>query len=175
MEILLLGVLSIFNSSCINWAQIKCYCTDSPSTMIKFCCLHNERHKHIIVLPCELHALNLLAKDLCKFEDAVPIVKSNFMIFNFFTSSHVWFHNSKEWVKNNGTNGKCKYSLDSLCETQWYSMTKVSLGEDAYECYFIQSKEYAGTDEYHPSIKVTVLQAINKQHILPTVQIFCRP
>ena len=139
-ENLLLEVSNIVNFSCINWAQIKCCCTDSPSTMIKFRHLLNERHKHIIILPCALHAFNLLAKDLCKFEDAMPIVKSNCMIVNFFTSSHVWFHNSKEWVKN-GTNGKCKYSLDSLHKTQWYSMTKVCLGVDAYECFFFQSKE----------------------------------
>ena len=162
------------SSSCIDWAQIKCCCTDSPSTMIKFCCLLNERHKHIIILPCALHALNLLAKDQCKFEDAMPIVKSNCMIVNFFTSSHVWFHNSKEWVKKNGTNGKCKYSLDSLCETQWYSMTKVCLGVDAYECFFFQSKENAGTDENHPSIKGTVLLAINKYHFANNTDL-CRP
>ena len=152
------------SSSCIDWAQMKCCCTDSPSTMIKFCRLLNERHKHIIILPCALHALDLLAKDQCKFEDAMPIVKSNCMIVNFFTSSHVWFHSSKEWVKKNGTNGKCKYSLDSLCETQWYSMTQVCLGVDAYECFFFQSKENARTDENHCSIKATVLQAINKHH-----------
>ena len=113
--------------------QIKCCCTDSSSTMVKFCCLLNEKHKHIIVLPCALHALNLLAKNLCKFEDAMSNVKSNGMIVHFFTLSHVWFHNSKEWVKKNGSNGKCKYSLDSLCETKWYSMTKDCLGVNAYE------------------------------------------
>ena len=154
-ENLLLDVSNIVSSSCINWGQIKCCCTDSPSTMIEFCCLLNERHKHIIDLPSELHALNLFTKDLCKFEDAVLIVKSNCMIFNFFTSSHVWFHNSKEWVEKNGTNGKSKYSLDSLCETQWYSMTKVCLCVDAYEYFFFQSKENAGTDENHHSIKDT--------------------
>ena len=106
-----------------------------------------------------------MTKDLCKFGDAVPVVKSKCMIVNFFTSSHVWFHNSKEWVKKNGTNGKCKYdSLDSLCDTQWYSMTKVCLGVDTYEYFFFQSKEKAGTDENHHSIKGTVLQAINKHH-----------
>ena len=103
-ENLLLEVSNIVSSSCINWAQIKCCCTDNPSIMIKLCCLLNERHKHIIVLPCILHALSLLAKDLCKFEDAVPIAKSNCMIINFFISSHVWFHSSKEWVKINGSN-----------------------------------------------------------------------
>ena len=132
--------------------------------MIKFCCLLNERHKHIIVLPCTLHAFNLLAKDLCKFGDAVPIVISNCMIVNFFTSSHVWFHSSKQWIKKNGTNGKCKYSFGSLCEIQWYSMTKVCLGVDAYECFFFLSKENAGTDENHLSIKGTILQAIDKCH-----------
>jgi hypothetical protein len=45
---------------------------------------------------------------------------------------------------------------------QWYSMTKVYLGVDTYECFFFQSKENAGTDENHPSVKVTALQAINK-------------
>ena len=43
-------------------------------------------------------------------------------------------------------------------------MTNICLGVDAYECFFLQSKEYAGPDESHPSIKVTVLQAINKHH-----------
>jgi hypothetical protein len=43
-------------------------------------------------------------------------------------------------------------------------MTKVCLGVDAYECYFFQSKENAGTDENHPSIKGTGLQAIYKCH-----------
>ena len=162
MENLLLEVSNIVSSSCMNWTQMKCCCTDSPSTMIKFCYLLNERHKHIIVLPCALHSLNLLAKDLCKFEDTLPIVKSNCMIVNFFTLSHVWFHKSKEWEEKNGTNGKCKYSLDSLRETQWYSMTKVCLGVDAYECFFFKSKENAGTDENHPSIKGTVLLAIKK-------------
>jgi hypothetical protein len=160
----LLEVSNIVRSSCINWAQIKCCCTDSPSTMIKFHPLLNKRHKNINVLPCILHALNLLVKDLCKFEDAMPIVKSNCMIVNFITSSHVWFHKSKQWVQNNGTNGKCKYSLDAQYETRWYSMTKVCLGVDAYACFPFQSKEKAGTDENHPSIKGTDLQAINKRH-----------
>ena len=90
--------------------------------------------------------------------------KQNCMIVNFFTSSHIWFHNSKEWVQKYGTNGKCKYSLDALCETQWYSLTKVCLGVNTYECCFFQSKENAGTDESCPSIKVTALQAINMSH-----------
>jgi hypothetical protein len=45
-------------------------------------------------------------------------------------------------------------------------MTKACLGLDAYECSFFQSKETAGTDENHPSIKATVLQAINKCHFV---------
>ena len=59
-EIVLLEISNIVKSSCINWAQMKCCCTDSPSTMIKFCHMLNERHKHIIVLPCTLHTLSLL-------------------------------------------------------------------------------------------------------------------
>ena len=43
-------------------------------------------------------------------------------------------------------------------------MTKVYVGVDSYECFFFQSKENAGTDENHPSIIGTVLQAINKRH-----------
>ena len=35
---------------------------------------------------------------------------------------------------------------------------------NTYECFFFQSKENAGTDENHPSIIGTVLQAINKRH-----------
>ena len=86
LEDLLLEVLNIVSSSCINCAQIRCCSTDSPSTMIKFRHLLNGRHKHIIVLPCIFHALHLLAKNLCKFEDDMPIVKSNCIIDYFFTS-----------------------------------------------------------------------------------------
>ena len=43
-------------------------------------------------------------------------------------------------------------------------MTKVCLGVDTYECFFFQWKENAGTDENHPSINGTVLQAISKHH-----------
>ena len=82
-------VSNVVNSSCVDWAQSKCCCTDSPSTMIKFHHLLNERYKPIIVLPCALHALTLLAKDLCQFKDAVPVVKSNCMIVNIFASSNV--------------------------------------------------------------------------------------
>ena len=154
VENVLLKVSNIVNSSCINWAKLSAAALIAQAPWFKFCCLLNERHKHVIVLPYTLHALNLMTKDLCKFGDAVPVVKSKCMIVNFFTSSHVWFHNSKEWVKKNGTNGKCKYdSLDSLCDTQWYSMTKVCLGVDTYEYFFFQSKENAGTDENHLSIK----------------------
>ena len=64
------------------------------------------------------------------------------------------------------------YSLDSLCETQWYSMTKVCLDVDTYECSFFQSKENAGTDENHPSVKVTALQAINKLHFVNNADFF---
>ena len=35
-ENFLLEVSNIVSSSCINWAQMKCCCTDSPSTMINF-------------------------------------------------------------------------------------------------------------------------------------------
>ena len=44
-------------------------------------------------------------------------------------------------------------------------MSKVCLDVDAYECYFFQSKENTGTDKNHPSIKGTVLLAINKHHL----------
>jgi hypothetical protein len=94
------------------------------------------------------------------------------MLFNFLTSSHVLFHNYREWVKKNGANGKCKYSLDSICETWWYSMTKVCLGVDAYECFFFQSKENTGTDENHLSIKGTDLQAINQCHFANNADLF---
>jgi hypothetical protein len=71
-------------------------------------------------------------------------------------------------------NGKCKYSLDSLGETQWYSMTKISLGVNAYEFFSFQSKENAGTDEYYPSIKVQ-LSKQSASVVLLTTWIFCRP
>ena len=152
VKILLLEVSNILSSSCITWTQIKCCCTDSPSTMIKFCCLLNERHKHIIFLPCALHALNLLAKDLSKFEDAVPIVRSNCMIVNFFYLVTCLATQLQGMGREKGTNGKSKNSLDSLCETHWYSITKVCFNEDVYECLFFQSKENVGTDENHHNI-----------------------
>ena len=43
-------------------------------------------------------------------------------------------------------------------------MTKVCVGVYAYECFFFQSKENAGTDENHPNIKGKVLLVIYKYH-----------
>ena len=43
-------------------------------------------------------------------------------------------------------------------------MSKVCVGVDAYECFFLQLKENAGTVKNHPSIEGTALQAINMSH-----------
>ena len=83
----------------------------------------------LFFLPCALHALNLLAKDQCKFEDAVPI-KCDIKLHDYQSLYLVTclVPQLQGMGTENGTNGKCKYSLDSLCQTLWYSISKVCLG-----------------------------------------------
>ena len=164
-ENILTQVTESVESSIVSWDQIKCCVTDSPTAMVKFRRILNEAHPHIIILPCGLHVINLLAKDLCKYEKSMPIVKANCVIVNFFTSSHIWFNNSKEWIKNNN-GGKGKHSLDSLCETRWYSMTKVCLGISVYEEFFLQAVQREGMDDKHPKIKNAIKDCIKRRHFI---------
>jgi hypothetical protein len=45
-------------------------------------------------------------------------------------------------------------------------MTKVCLGIDSYENFFLEMKEKAGTDEKFPPINAAVLNAINRRHFV---------
>jgi hypothetical protein len=112
------------SQSCVKWSAIKCCVTDSPSTITKLCRILHDKMPHIVMLPCALHVLNLLAKDVCRYIHAKCIVKTYYLSVNFFTSSHVRFHKSKEWIRNN-TNIEEKHTLSAFCETCLYSMTKV--------------------------------------------------
>ena len=93
-------------------------------SMLKYRHLLSEEYSHIVPLPCALHVANLLSKDICRLEGLMDIVKGNCKIMNFFVKSHKWFHASQEWAKKNKNN---KYSFESLCETHWYSMSKVCM------------------------------------------------
>jgi Protein of unknown function (DUF 659) len=53
--------------SCVKWSAIKCCVTDSPSTMTQFCRILHDKRTHFVMLPCALHVLNLLAKDVCRY------------------------------------------------------------------------------------------------------------
>jgi hypothetical protein len=137
--------------------------TDSPSTMTKFCRILHDKRPHIVMLPCALHVLNLQAKDVCRYIHAKCIVKTNCLLVNFFTSSHVWFHKSKEWIRNN-TSIEEKHSLSALCETCCYCMTKVCLGVATYEHFFFDCQHKQGKVDGYPAVKKNITDLISRCH-----------
>ena len=147
------------NQSCVKWSAIKCCVTDSPSTMTKFRRILHEKRPHIVMLPCALHVFNILAKDVCRYIHAKCIVKTNCLLVNFFTSSHVRFHKSKEWIRNN-TNIIEKHTLETLCETRW-NMTKVCLGVATYEQFFFESLQKQGKVDGYPAVKKNITDLIS--------------
>ena len=157
-------VSDIFTQSAVkSMLSIKCLVTDSPSVMIKFRRKMTQSFAHMIALPCALHVANTLCKDVCKIEVIKGIVKTNCKLVNFFTSSHMWFARANEWAKENQEK---KYSFQTLCESRWYSMTKVCLCITYYKQFLEEAAELSGTAEEYPKIKDEVLECINGCHFV---------
>ena len=90
-------------------------------------------------------------------------MKGNHKIVNFFMKSHKWFHASQEWAKKNKNN---KYSFQSLCETCWYSMCKVSM-LIAYNQKFLKyAVDVQDTYDKYPRIPSPVIQFLTTEHFM---------
>ena len=149
--------------------SITCLVTDSPSVMIKFRREMIRSNTHMIALPCALHVANTLCKDVCKIEAIQGIVKINCKLVNFFTSSHIWFARANDWAKRNREK---KYAFQTLCESRWYSMTKVCLSISYYKLFLEEAAELSGTTEDYPKIKDEVLLCINDRHFVDNKELF---
>ena len=73
------------------------------------------------------------------------------------------FHKSKEWIRNN-TNIIEKHTLETLCETRWYSMTKVCLGVATYEQFFFDSLQKQGKVDGYPAVNKNITDLISRRH-----------
>ena len=140
--------------------------------MLKYRHLLSEEYSHIVPLPCALHVANLLTKDICRLEGMTDIVKGNCKMMNFFMKSNKWFHASQEWAKKNKNN---KYSFQSLCETHWYSMCKVSMSIAYYQAFLEYSASVQGTLDKYPKIHSPALQFLLKSELSRTYRQTFRP
>jgi hypothetical protein len=91
----MLEIESRFEQTQIPIGNVKVIVTDSPSVMLKLRRDMCTKYKHMIGLPCALHVLNTLCKDICKDRFASSNIKSMCRIVNFFTGSHIWLEHSK--------------------------------------------------------------------------------
>lgn len=162
-------VRDIFDQCAVeDMMSIKCLVTDSPSVMIKFRREMIQEYPHLIGLPCALHVANTLCKDVCRVPKVAKIVKVNCKLVNFFTASHLWFAKANDWAK---ANNEHKYAFQSLCETRWYSMTKVCLSIQYYKAFLEDVQLLSGTVEEYPQIRRDVLECINDRHFVDNKEV----
>jgi hypothetical protein len=75
---------------------------------------------------------NLIAKKFVSHPSMESIVKGNKTLVNYFTTAGFWRENISTWQKAN----EIKHGLQTLCETRWYSMSRVCLGVQSHEVGF---------------------------------------
>jgi hypothetical protein len=91
----MLEIESRFEQSSVPIGHVKVFVTDSPNVMLKLRRDMCAKYKHMIGLPCALHVLNTMCKDMCQVSFAKQNIQSMCRIVNFFTGSHIWFEHSK--------------------------------------------------------------------------------
>ena len=156
-------VSDLWERSALKLSAIKCLVTNSPNVMLKFRREIKQVYQHIITLLCALHVANTLCKDICKVRSVSEIVKANCSIVNFFTASHLWFAQANKWAKENMDH--C-YSFKALCESRWYSMTKVCMSVSYYQEFLLQAIKNQGTSDLYPKMKEQVIMSITERHFL---------
>lgn len=68
-------------------------------------------------LPCVLHILNLISKDVINHDSMQDLRKGATTVSTYFRKSHYWADKLKEWGEQNKVSGIIK----SYCETRWFS------------------------------------------------------
>jgi hypothetical protein len=106
----------------VDWTQIIAVTTDSPSVMKKLRETIQKNHRHVVGIPCALHVLNLLAKDIAEHDFMKDVVKDCQRLVAFFTKSSFWNEEIQAFQKRENL----PHGLSTFCKTRWFSLIKVS-------------------------------------------------
>ncbi|MBW0537731.1 hypothetical protein O181_077446 [Austropuccinia psidii MF-1] len=144
----------------ILFGTICAIVTDSPSVMMKFQKLLTHNHPHIMKGHCVLHAFNLIAKHFITHPTIASTVKGNKLLVNYFSNSSYWGEYLTNWADENGI----KNGLATLCESRWYSLSKVCLSVQAHEEGFKQAiTHFKNPASNMPTIPVSVISVVENQ------------
>ena len=157
------ALVDLFKKLGIPFRKAVGICTDSPSTMVKFRkdLILVDGFSWLISIPCSLHVLNNLIKDICKDEKVAPVVSANSKLTSFFTSSHFWLESARSWMKENNI----KKGLTTLARTRWYSMSQVCLCVNSFKSFFFSAMLKSNDrGEDSPSINHAVQDCISSRH-----------
>ncbi|MBW0560220.1 hypothetical protein O181_099935 [Austropuccinia psidii MF-1] len=151
------AVKNCFDRKQISFRNISAVVTDSPSVMIKFQKLLTNDNPHVVRTHCVLHSFNLIAKHFTSHPAMTSIVKGNKTLVNYFTTSSYWSEYLKQWAKEeNITHG-----LSTLCESRWYSLSKVCMSVQSHEEGFKKClSTFRNPTIDTPSIPATVISVI---------------
>jgi len=152
------AIKSSLRAKQVSFNQFCAIVTDTPSTMIKLQRLMNEEHPHILRVHCTLHIFNLIAKRILGHPSMEAVLKGNKTLVNYFSNAGFWREHLSTWQKANGV----QHSLQTLCETRWYSMAKVCLGVESHHVGFLKCVELLKDPLVDtPTMSEGVLKVIN--------------
>ncbi|MBW0544838.1 hypothetical protein O181_084553 [Austropuccinia psidii MF-1] len=95
-----------------------------------------------------------MAKDIFTQPLVEGIVKANELLVNFFSTSGFWHETLEAWCKEN----KVQHSIQTACETRWYSMATVCLSivkpaQGFHFCIALQSNSDVDTSAIGANIR----------------------
>eukprot|EP01138_Halocafeteria_seosinensis_P001898 gb/GECG01001944.1/.p1 GENE.gb/GECG01001944.1/~~gb/GECG01001944.1/.p1 ORF type:complete len:673 (+),score=78.62 gb/GECG01001944.1/:1-2019(+) len=132
-------------------SKICALVTDSPSVNKKLRRDMKAKYPALVVLPCILHALNLIIKSICVHEYAETALSHASKLTNAFRNRHNWNEFMVDYCKRN--------KLSMLCpigETRWYSSRKTLSAVVGLEPAF---KEAANSSEGKKTLNAAVRAA----------------
>lgn len=126
-----------FLKSAINNSNIVAVVSDSAANMIAM-----KKHFTDIIttafeIPCVLHVLNLVAKDILKLEELKVMSRPVIELASFFNRSYFYSNQLKKWgAESNVRAGK----MLTFCVTRWTGFYDCCASVLKYEAFFSKSK-----------------------------------
>jgi hypothetical protein len=148
--------------------QVIAFVTDSPSVMIALRNSLSDAYPNIIGLPCALHVINLMIKDLCNVD---PAFLTDIKHLITFYNDGIWKATAEKWAKDQGK----PRAVPTYARTRWYSLAKISMSIDHYETWLKSATQLPNMPEiqehYKDLLNDAYLYPKNKE-FLHIVQLF---
>lgn len=94
--------------------------SDSAAVMVRTKNMFIEDHSKVLSIPCILHILNLISKEIIEHSSIEKYVTGTKKIASCFRRSHFWADQIKIWAKENGQPAAIK----SYTETRFLSFVE---------------------------------------------------